>query len=130
MNACRLWHIKPYTVLPGWRNWQTRKIQVLVHVSGWRFKSSPGHLSCLGIVYDNRAAPRRYDTEPFKPFVLHLASGERIPVHSPEFMLPPPVGRTFVIYQPDGTMNIVDLLLVTHLEFKPGGNGKRKRRPA
>lgn len=26
-----------------WRNWQTRKIQVLVHVSVWRFKSSLPH---------------------------------------------------------------------------------------
>jgi hypothetical protein len=30
--------------LPEWRNWQTRKIQVLVQVTGWRFKSSLGHL--------------------------------------------------------------------------------------
>ncbi len=29
--------------LPEWRNWQTRKIQVLVQVTGWRFKSSLGH---------------------------------------------------------------------------------------
>ena len=28
---------------PEWRNWQTRKIQVLVQVTGWRFKSSLGH---------------------------------------------------------------------------------------
>jgi hypothetical protein len=65
---------------------------------------------------------------PFKPFVIHAADGTQIPVHSPEFMLPPPVGRTVVIYQPDGTMNIVDLLLVSHLEFKPPPkNGKKKR---
>jgi hypothetical protein len=71
-----------------------------------------------------------YKTRPFKPFVIHLADGERIPVQSPEFMLPPPVGRTFVVYQPDGTMNIVDLLLVSHLEFKPTRNGRRKTPPA
>jgi hypothetical protein len=64
---------------------------------------------------------------PFKPFIVHAADGTQIPVHSPEFMLPPPVGRTFVVYQPDGTMNIVDLLLVSHLEFKPHKNGKKKR---
>jgi hypothetical protein len=59
-----------------------------------------------------------------------MAGGEQIPVKSPEFMLPPPVGRTFVVYQPDGTMNIVDLLLVSHLEFKTARNGRRKAPPA
>jgi hypothetical protein len=67
-----------------------------------------------------------YKAKPFRPFVLHLADGERIPVHSTESMIPPPVGRTIVGYQPDGTMNIVDLLLVSHLEFKPAKNGRRK----
>jgi hypothetical protein len=71
-----------------------------------------------------------HSARPFKPFVIHLADGEQIPVHSHEFMLPPPVGRTFVVYQPDGTMNILDLLLVTRLEFQPAANGKRKKRSA
>ena len=36
---------RPTAHLPEWRNWQTRKIQVLVQVTGWRFKSSLGHSS-------------------------------------------------------------------------------------
>jgi hypothetical protein len=36
-----------------------------------------------------------------------------------------PAGRTCVVMQPDESVNIVDLLLVTDLEFKPvSANGK------
>jgi hypothetical protein len=69
-----------------------------------------------------------YKAEPFRPFIMHLADGQQIPVHSREFILPPPVGRTTVVFQPDGTMNIIDLLLVTNLEFKPVKNGASRRR--
>jgi hypothetical protein len=69
-----------------------------------------------------------YETEPFRPFVIHLADGRQIPVLSREFLSPAPSGRTLVVWQPDDRMNIVDLLLVTDLEFKPLSNGSRKRR--
>lgn len=81
-----------------------------------------------------------YNAQPFRPFVIHLADGREIPVDHPEFLAAAPSGRTVVIYQPDDTMNIVDLLLVTDLEIRPNGkaarrnggpkkrkNGKRKR---
>jgi hypothetical protein len=66
-----------------------------------------------------------FGAQPFVPFVLHLADGREIPVHGPEFIMPAPSGRTIVVFQPDDRMNIVDLLLVTDLEFKA-----RKRRRA
>ena len=69
-----------------------------------------------------------YKAEPFQPFIMHLADGQQIPVQSREFILPPPVGRTTVVFQPDGAMNIIDLLLVTNLEFKPLKDGKSRRR--
>lgn len=72
-----------------------------------------------------------YDAEPFLPFVMHLADGRSIPVHHREFIATAPSGRTIVVFQPDDTMNIVDLLLVTDLEITPkkrkSGNGTRKR---
>jgi len=58
---------------------------------------------------------------PFKPFIMHLADGGAIPVQHPEFILSVPSGRTLFIVQPDDTSNIVDLLLVSHLEFPPAG---------
>jgi hypothetical protein len=68
--------------------------------------------------------------KPFRPFVLHLADGRAIPVLHPEFMLAVPSGRTIVVCQPDDTVNIIDLLLVTDLEFKPARNGSGKRKRA
>jgi hypothetical protein len=72
-----------------------------------------------------------YSAEPFQSFVMHLADGRSIPVHHREFMASAPNSRTAVVYQPDGSFNIVDLLLVTDLEFKPlpPRNGKRRGKP-
>jgi hypothetical protein len=39
-----------------------------------------------------------------------------------------PSGRTIIVYQPDDSFNVIDLLLVTDLEFKPARNGSGKRR--
>lgn len=64
----------------------------------------------------------RYETRPFKPFILHLADGRAIPVEHPEFMMTAPDGRTIAVYQPDGYLNIIDLSLVTDLEIKPDGS--------
>ena len=68
-----------------------------------------------------------YSTQPFRPFVLHLADGRAIPVHHRDFIMAVPSGRTLVVCQPDDTLNIVDLLLVTDVELKPLANRGRKR---
>jgi hypothetical protein len=70
-----------------------------------------------------------YDAQPFRPFVMHLADGRSVPVGHREFIMTVPSGRTIVVCQPDDTLNIIDLLLVTDLEVKPAPNGAgRKRR--
>ena len=69
-----------------------------------------------------------YDAQPFKPFVMHLADGREIPVHGREMMASAPNGRTIIVYQPDSSFNVIDLLLVTDLEARPGMNGARRRR--
>jgi hypothetical protein len=71
-----------------------------------------------------------YDSQPFRPFVIHLADGRDIPVPSREFLSPAPNGRTFVAWRPDGAAHIVDLLLVTDLEFKSVANGHGKELPS
>jgi hypothetical protein len=68
-----------------------------------------------------------YQAQTFRPFVIHLADGRELAVPSPEFMLTVPSGRTIIVVQPDDTAHIIDLLLVTDLEFKPTGTGKRRR---
>ena len=69
-----------------------------------------------------------YNAQPFRPFVIHLADGRDIAVHHPDFLAAAPSGRTIVVYQPDDTMNVIDLLLVTDLEISARTNGARRRR--
>jgi hypothetical protein len=71
-----------------------------------------------------------YDAQPFQPFIIHLADGRSVPVHHREFIMSAPSGRTIYVVQPDDTVNIIDLLLVTDLEMKPAANGSRKKRKA
>ncbi len=60
-----------------------------------------------------------YSQQPFQPFVIRLADGRGIPVVHREYIVTTPSGRTVVVDQPDDSFNIIDLLLVTDLEFKP-----------
>ena len=69
-----------------------------------------------------------YNAESFQPFVIHLADGREIPVLSREFMISAPSGRTVIVYQPDDSWNVVDLLLVTDLAVNPVSNGSRRRK--
>lgn len=71
---------------------------------------------------------RFYDAKPFQPFVIHLADGREIPIEHREFIMAAPSGRTVSVYQPDDTLNVIDLLLVTDLEIRSRQNGSRRRR--
>ena len=69
-----------------------------------------------------------YEMKPFRSFVIHLADGREIAALSREFIMTVPSGRTVVVAQPDDAVNIIDLLLITDLGFKPAANGSGKRR--
>ena len=71
-----------------------------------------------------------FNAQPFQPFTIHIADGRSIPVVSREFIMRDPQGRTVLVYQPDGRLSTIDLLLVTELEKQPNGETgtKRKRR--
>ena len=69
-----------------------------------------------------------YGTQPFRPFVLHLADGRELPVQHREFIMAAPSGRTIIVYQPDDSFNIIDVLLVTDLDFNRTGNGSKRRK--
>lgn len=65
-------------------------------------------------------------TTPFKPFTLSLTDGRRFRVCSPEFiMITPEASRTVVIVESGESYSIVDLLLVTSIDF----GGARRFRP-
>jgi hypothetical protein len=68
------------------------------------------------------------NAQSFQPIVMHLADGRAIPVMHREFMASAPSGRTITVYQPDDTLNVIDLLLVTDLEIKRATNGSGRRR--
>lgn len=68
---------------------------------------------------------------PFRPFWISLADGRRFLVRSPEFLwIPPRAERTFGISGTGGDedYSILDLLLVTSLDYRrPARNGRRRR---
>jgi hypothetical protein len=73
---------------------------------------------------------RLRQAQPFTPFDIHLADGRSLPVEHPEVLAIPPPGRTIGVGLADGTIEVVDLLLVTGL--KPRANGSapiRRSRP-
>jgi hypothetical protein len=71
-----------------------------------------------------------YSAQPFRPFTIHLADGRAVPVLHREFIMSVPSGRTLIVVQPDDSMNIIDLLLVTDVELTPNRNGSGRRRRA
>ena len=59
--------------------------------------------------------------KPFVPFTICVADGQRLFVPHQEFLhVPPGPARTFALWSDDGYYRILDLLLVTTLEFKNG----------
>jgi len=71
-----------------------------------------------------------WNAQPFQPFTLHLADGRGVAVQHREFLAMSPSGRTVIVYQPDDSFNIIDLLLVTDIEVKRNGlaSGRGKKR--
>lgn len=69
-----------------------------------------------------------YNAEPFQPFQMHMAGGRHVSVASREFLAAAPSGRTVIVYEPDDSFHVIDLLLVTDLELMARKNGGGKRR--
>ena len=68
------------------------------------------------------------ETRPFKPFVLLITGGREYCVPHPEFLMITPPGRTIVVADRDGAVEIIDLILVESLHFTNGRSRSRKRR--
>jgi hypothetical protein len=64
----------------------------------------------------------------FKPFSIRLTDGQSFHISHPEWIyIAPKAERTLVVADKDGTYSVIDLLLVTTLEFgKNGKNGRGK----
>jgi hypothetical protein len=65
-------------------------------------------------------ALRRFaKASPFHPFLIRLADGRTIHVVHHDYIISSPQGRTAVVYQPDDSFEVIDLLLVSSLLVKP-----------
>ncbi len=58
--------------------------------------------------------------QPFRPFTLELADGQKVQVPHPEFLAFSRSGRTVFVANEDDAVKIIDLLLVTAIQV---GNG-------
>jgi hypothetical protein len=68
---------------------------------------------------------RRYlELRPFVSFAFRMPDGRALRVISPEFLDLPANGRHLIVEQPDGTKNVVDLLIVSDLEIVPPPEGE------
>ena len=50
---------------------------------------------------------------PFKPFVVGLGSGKRVPVKHLDYVLLSPAGRTLIVHDDEAKMEIIDVFLIT-----------------
>ena len=57
--------------------------------------------------------------QPFRPFTIHLADGRSFPVKHPEIMWLTSDGRTLVVEDTDGLIEILSGMLVTGLTVEP-----------
>ena len=65
----------------------------------------------------------------FRAFTIRLADGQAFHVDHPEWVyIAPKAERTFVVADKDGTYAVLDLLLVTTLEFGKNGKPREHRR--
>ena len=65
---------------------------------------------------------------PFRPFTISLADGRRFRVRSPEYiLLPPKAQRTFIVAESGEDYRIIDLLLVTSIDFDGRTRSRSKK---
>ena len=65
-------------------------------------------------------------TVPFRPFALRMAGGPVIKVKHPDYIAFGPKGRTLVVYGDDDSFKVVDVMLLTELEW-PAPTATRRR---
>lgn len=58
--------------------------------------------------------------QPFRPFTIRMADGRSFDVAHPDFVAQSPSGRTVIVFQPDESYNVLDLLLMTELQVANG----------
>ncbi len=96
-----------------------------------RMKTIPFPAETLMTIEQLKAA---HSAVPFRPFTIRMADGRTFPVAHPEFMSRSQSGRTVAVSHGSDMTSILDLLLMTEIEFDDAasetGKGSRGRRRA
>ena len=59
------------------------------------------------------------DSNPFRPFIIHLADGRAFTIPHRDFISQSPGGRTIIVYGSGESFSVLDLFLVTELKVQP-----------
>jgi hypothetical protein len=57
--------------------------------------------------------------QPFRPFTVHLPEGRAVEVVHHDFALLSPDGRTLNVYDRDGVLNLIDVMLIASIYIGP-----------
>ena len=67
------------------------------------------------------------DTLPFRPFIVQIAGGKRVPIKHPDYAWLTPSGRTLVVATNDrDAVEMIDVFLITNLSFNGSKATRRK----
>jgi len=58
------------------------------------------------------------NSQPFRPFTIHLADGRSFSAPHRDFVSQSPGGRTIIVYGAEESFSVLDLFLVTELEVQ------------
>lgn len=54
--------------------------------------------------------------QPFRPFTIRMVDGRAFTVSHPEWVMVSPTGRTAILFTPDDSHHVVDLMLMNELD--------------
>jgi hypothetical protein len=54
--------------------------------------------------------------QPFRPFIIRMVDGRSFAVSHPDFVMVSPTGRTAILFEPDDSYSVVDLMLMNELD--------------
>jgi hypothetical protein len=60
--------------------------------------------------------------QPFQPFTIRMVDGRAFTVAHPEWVMVSPTGRTAILFKPDDSYSVVDLMLMNELEVPAAKN--------
>ena len=60
--------------------------------------------------------------QPFRPFTIRMVDGRAFSVSHPDWVIVSPTGRTAILFEPDDSYSVVDLMLMNELEVPSAKN--------